>query len=42
MNILAIIKNWVDDKSKVLDLGCGDGEILVNLKKEKAIRELAT
>ena len=38
MNILAIIENWVDDKSKVLDLGCGDGDILVNLKKEKAIR----
>ena len=29
-----IIANWVDSNSKVLDLGCGDGELLNYLKKE--------
>jgi len=32
-----IIANWVNSNSKVLDLGCGDGELLNYLKKEKNI-----
>ena len=32
-----IIANWVNSNSKVLDLGCGDGELLNYLKKEKSI-----
>ena len=32
-----IIANWVDSNSKVLDLGCGDGELLNYLKKERNI-----
>ena len=32
-----IIASWVNSNSKVLDLGCGDGELLNYLKKEKNI-----
>ena len=32
-----IIANWVKSNSKVLDLGCGDGELLNYLKKERNI-----
>ena len=32
-----IIANWVNSNSKVLDLGCGDGELLNYLKEEKSI-----
>ena len=32
-----IIANWVNYNSKVLDLGCGDGELLNYLKKERNI-----
>jgi len=32
-----IIANWVNSNSKVLDLGCGDGELLKYLKKERNI-----
>jgi len=32
-----IIANWVNSNSKVLDLGCGDGELLNYLKKERHI-----
>ncbi len=32
-----IIANWVKPNSKVLDLGCGDGELLNYLKKERNI-----
>ena len=32
-----IIANWVNSNAKVLDLGCGDGELLNYLKKEKNI-----
>ena len=32
---LAIIQNWVKDKSQVLDLGCGQGELLEFLKHQK-------
>ena len=33
----SIIANWVNSNSKVLDLGCGDGELLKYLKKERNI-----
>jgi methionine biosynthesis protein MetW len=32
-----IIAGWVNSNAKVLDLGCGDGELLNYLKKEKHI-----
>jgi len=32
-----IIAKWVNSNTKVLDLGCGDGELLNYLKKEKNI-----
>ena len=35
---LEIIKTWVKPGSRVLDLGCGDGELLHFLKEEKKIR----
>ena len=34
MNTIEVIKNWIDKESQVLDLGCGDGEILNILSKE--------
>mgnify|MGYP005725739339 FL=1 len=34
MNTIEVIKNWIDKKSAVLDLGCGDGEIMNILSKE--------
>ncbi len=33
-----IILDWVGQGSSVLDLGCGDGELLVRLIKEKRVR----
>ena len=32
-----IIANWVNSNAKVLDLGCGDGELLNYLKQERNI-----
>ena len=32
-----IIANWINSNAKVLDLGCGDGELLNYLKKERDI-----
>jgi len=32
-----IIANWIRSNAKVLDLGCGDGELLNYLKKERNI-----
>ena len=32
-----IIANWVNSNAKVLDLGCGDGELLNYLKKERNV-----
>ena len=29
-----IIKKWIPEESRVLDLGCGDGSMLAELKKE--------
>ena len=31
------ILDWVTQGSRVLDLGCGDGELLAALTKQKAI-----
>ena len=38
MKTLEIINNWVDQESSVLDLGCGKGEILLNLISSKDIK----
>ena len=35
-NDLALISSWIKPNSKVLDLGCGDGELLKILALEKA------
>ena len=32
-NDLTIIQQWIKPESRVLDLGCGDGTLLLNLKK---------
>ena len=32
---LEIIQKWIEPKSRVLDLGCGDGALLTLLKKNK-------
>jgi len=34
MDTIEVIKNWIDKGSAVLDLGCGDGEILNILSRE--------
>ena len=34
MNTIEVIKKWIDKESEVLDLGCGDGEIINILSKE--------
>lgn len=34
---LDIIQDWIPPNSKVLDLGCGDGELLAYLQQEKNI-----
>jgi methionine biosynthesis protein MetW len=35
---LAIIKNWISDGSRVLDLGCGDGALLKTLIDDKHVQ----
>jgi methionine biosynthesis protein MetW len=35
---LAIIKNWINDGSRVLDLGCGDGALLKDLIINKQVQ----
>lgn len=34
---LQIIASWIKEGSKVLDLGCGEGDLLYFLKKEKGV-----
>ena len=34
MESIEVIKNWVVEGSEILDLGCGNGEILNILSKE--------
>ncbi|MCF8068887.1 MAG: methionine biosynthesis protein MetW [Desulfobacterales bacterium] len=34
-----LIASWIEPGSKVLGLGCGDGELLYYLKKEKQVKE---
>lgn len=36
-NDLQIIADWIQQDSKVLDLGCGDGTLLEYLKREKSV-----
>ena len=38
MKISTIIKEWVPNKSKVIDFGCGDGTLLKDLIKEKDVQ----
>jgi methionine biosynthesis protein MetW len=32
-----IISNWIKNEASVLDLGCGDGELLSRLIKQKSV-----
>jgi methionine biosynthesis protein MetW len=34
---LQILEQWIKPRSRVLDLGCGDGELLANLTRDKQI-----
>jgi methionine biosynthesis protein MetW len=36
---LALIQDWIAPGSRVLDLGCGNGEFLAHLKKTKNVRD---
>tara|TARA_B110000914_G_scaffold37702_1_gene30858 strand:- start:254 stop:841 length:588 start_codon:yes stop_codon:yes gene_type:complete len=40
MSTLSVIEKWVEEKAKVLDLGCGNGDILSKLQKTKSINGL--
>jgi methionine biosynthesis protein MetW len=40
MSTLSVIEKWVEDRAKVLDLGCGNGDILSELQKTKGINGL--
>ena len=40
MSTLSVIERWVEEQTKVLDLGCGNGDILSALKKTKNINGL--
>ena len=32
-----VIEEWIADNSRVLDLGCGDGALLLSLKNNKQV-----
>jgi len=36
---LSLIASWIEQGSKVLELGCGEGDLLYWLKKEKSVKE---
>lgn len=36
-NDLALISEWIQPNSRVLDLGCGDGTLLVHLREERNV-----
>jgi methionine biosynthesis protein MetW len=35
---LQVIASWIEPQSRVLDLGCGEGELLQYLRQEKGVR----
>jgi methionine biosynthesis protein MetW len=37
MSTLSVIEKWIEVRSKVLDLGCGNGNILSELQKTKGV-----
>jgi methionine biosynthesis protein MetW len=37
---LEIIEQWIPNGSRILDLGCGDGELLAYLKQQKQVQGL--
>ncbi len=34
---ISFVKDWIEPKSKVLDLGCGDGKLLMTLQEQLAV-----
>ena len=38
MNVTALITNWIESKSRLLDLGCGDGSLLKILIDQLQVR----
>ena len=38
MNVTALITNWIESKSRLLDLGCGDGSLLKTLIDQLQVR----
>ena len=38
MNVTALISNWIESKSRLLDLGCGDGSLLKTLIDQLQVR----
>lgn len=40
MDIQSALENWIESDIRLLDLGCGDGTILLNLKNKKGIKGL--
>ncbi len=35
---LEIIQRWIEKDARILDLGCGDGQLLSHLKKDRQVR----